>query len=509
MKIGVIYFSEELKKWVFIDKFFDTFTDALFTLSNQLDYVGWCYFKEEIKDVELLIKDNISDKMQEMVTYGNHLFLDNSEYLESTNVFFNKFSKSNLKEYDTWRSRINGGFITKKLLNSLKKYAYPLNYKTQVAVLSYYAYRLGGIVRVINTDTIKKGSIKGLTESEYLTFLNYTKKRKWLFYYSITKLMFERKVILPLKYIINNNYQEIKYDTLLWSIPKNKNAINYTVDAFIPTLGRPDYIYQTLIDIEKQDLGIRNFYIVEQLLPGQKETLLKRTLSKEWNFNLKHILLDKLGLCNARNIGLNASDADYIIMFDDDIRINNQKNLLNNLISKLEFTNSDIISFGSNNIKGNIKIKLSQMVSGCSTLFSNKDLELFNLQIEGMGSDDQEYNYSVHDKGKRIIFTDQDYMNHLKAPMGGWRFDATKIYPWYQDSSIVPLPGPVTLHRYLLYSTKNQLLGFKFFTFYKYYKYKFWKIKEFNKRWEKSLFWAKKVLNNEVVLNIEKGVVQN
>ena len=80
----------------------------MFTLSNQFDYVGWCYLEEEVKGLELLIKDNVSDNIQEMVTYGDHLFLNNSEYLESTNVFFNNFSKSDSKNYDTWRSRKNG-----------------------------------------------------------------------------------------------------------------------------------------------------------------------------------------------------------------------------------------------------------------------------------------------------------------------------------------------------------------------------------------------------------------
>jgi len=509
VKVGLLIYSSENNVWQHHSEPFNSFIEGLQMLSKEFDIVAWCYHIEEKKYLENYIKNTAKPDIHELVTFGSDLFLDNTEYLESSNVFFNQFSKNINNDYDTWRSRSNGGYTTSSIIEKSIKYQFPADYKTALAVFSYFAYRVGAIVRVVNSMGLNTMSLGGLTEREYLKFVSYTKKKKWILYYMISRFVFDKKIITPVKYLFNTNYQEITPENL-WNFDATDIDFDQIkVDAFIPTLGRPEYVLQTLKDINQLDVHIRKFIIVEQILPGQKGTLLQNVLDSQWNFEIEHVLLDQLGLCNARNVGLAKSDADYIIMFDDDIRIADQPDLIKNLVVKLEKTQSDIISFASNSKQGTIDIKLSNDVAGCSTLFKNGQIEKFNLQIEGMGSDDQEYNYKVHSIGKRVVYTDQEYMNHLRAPMGGWRFDAKEFLPWFQDNGIVPLPGPVTLHRFLLYSTEKQLKGFKFFIFHRYYKFKLWKLKEFNKRWDKSLNWAKEIMNDRVKLDIKKGIKTN
>ena len=447
MKTGVLVYNIKNNLWQYNDEKFKTFFDGLISLSIRFDTIGWCYFSDDYKLLTEYILKNKTDDLPEMKTIGSNLFLENTEYLEASNVYFNSFSIINKSSFDTWRSRSNAGFITSSIIKNLNNYNFPKSYKVTLAVLSYAAYKIGAFVSVFYDKKFNERLINGLSDKEYIEFISYTKKKKWILYYLISRLIFDKKIIFPLKYLFLKKYQNFQYQQEIWGeiFNQKKDLTSKTIDAFIPTLGRPDFVYQTIKDLHNQGYKINKFYIIEQKLPNQKETLLEKTLSKKWNFEIEHILLDKLGLCNARNLGFQKSKADYIIMFDDDIRIHNQPNLLENLITKLEITNSQIISFGTNNIKGNILSQMSYSVAGCSSLFKNKNILPFNIQIEGFGADDQDYNFFVHHKLQRIIFTNEEFINHLSAPMGGWRFDAKKYLPWYKDSDIEPLPGPVTI----------------------------------------------------------------
>lgn len=509
MKLALLTYKKTINKWVSEESEFSFFIEALFTLAQDFDCIGWSYFEEEMPNLIRLIEKQYQENIPEMVTFGSELFLDNTEFLEPTNVFFSNFSRTNENDYDSWRCRVNAGYISSQIVECASNYKFPEEYKVALSVLSYFTYRIGGITRVVNLLNFDFKKVEGLSEFEYLSFISYTKKKKWLLYYAICRLIFDKKSINPTRLLFRGNYKVFKPENI-WNINKEFYKEDITiVDAFIPTVGRPSFVYQVLKDMDDLNIKIRNFILVEQVLPGQEGSLLKDVLDKKWNnFIVKHILLDQLGLCNARNIGLQSSDADYVIMLDDDIRVLKQPDLLRSLVNKLETAKADVISFATNNRKGNVKISLSNTTSGGASLIKKDHVELFSLEIEGMGSDDQEYNLKIHEKGKRVLYTNEEFVDHLKAPMGGWRFDAKKYLPWFQDDKIEPLPGPATLYRYLIYGTKNQLKGFKFFTFHKYYGYKFWKINEFNKRWNKSLNWAEKIAEGKVSLNIKKGIIK-
>ena len=510
MGIAILNYNKNSKKWEFNGTPFHSFIDGLKELSNNFDVLGWCYFPEDKAILKASIIKNKTNELPELVTFGSQLFLENSEYLEAQNPYFNSFSTGEKGQYDTWRVRSNAGYISTSIIKELSVINFPKSYKTSLAVLGYFSYKIGGLVIASNKEPFTNKKIEGLNDDEYIEAISFFKKKQWILFYVINRFLFDNKLLLPIKYLFKNNYILIEHKPSLWDkVSKFSVDISLkSVDVVIPTLGRADFVYQTLLDLNEQDIQINKVILVEQKLPNQKETLLKKTLDYNWKFNLEHVLLEELGLCNARNVGFGKSKADYIVMLDDDIRIDNQPNILENLIVKLETSKAQIISFASNNIKGNTFSEMSYFVSGCSFLIRNNNILPFNLDIEGMGCDDQEYNNNVHDNHQRVIYTNLEYINHLRAPMGGWRFDAKEFLPWY-DGGIVPLPGPVTLHRYLKYATENQLKGYKFFVFFKYYKFKIWKYSLFNKRWEKSLLWANKIIEGKVKLDIKSGVLKN
>lgn len=504
----ILTYNIKTLKWQYLNKSYDSFIEGLKDLALTNKVVAWCYSAKDQKELNLYLDENNFGDIPELITFGSHLFLENTEYLEFSNVYFNKFSKNDTNTFDTWRVRSNIGIISASVVNELAVYSFPKNYKSALAVLGYASFFIGAIVSVSNHKRFSNFFIEGLTNKEYIDFVCYSKKKKWVFYYILSTLIFEKKIVLPGKTIFKNSYQDFQPQKVLWKdlYQQDIDMNTIKVDAFIPTLGRPNFVMETLQSIADNNYPIDKFFIVEQKLPGQEKTLLDAVLSKDWGFKIEHVLLEKVGLCNARNVGLSSSNADYIIMLDDDILINNQPNLIKNLIKKLEFTKSKMISFATDNIKGEIPVQLSYMLAGGASLIKNKDILPFNIQIEGLGSDDQEYNFNAHHNFQRIICTNEEYMNHLKAPMGGWRFDAKEYLPWYKDNLIVPLPGPATLYRYIKYASKNQLKGYKVFVFFKYYKFKIWKLLLFSEKWNKSLYWANEILKDKVKINIEEGI---
>ncbi len=507
MKVAIILFDDKSNKWNYKNEVFDFFIEALFKLSKTFDIIGWCYFSDDEKALLEQIKSK-KDFIPEMVTFGSHLFGENAEYLEASNVYFNSFSTKENHSYDTWRIRSNSGYISTSVLNELKEYKCPNDYKTSLAVLAFSVHKIGAIVSVSNNGDFNKDAIEKLNNKEYGVFLSYTKKRQWLIFNSVINLFFNKKIFFSFKNYFSNNYQKYNTKPSIWRDLEfeNININQKTVDIVIPTLGRPNFVYDTLKSINKLDYKFNDVHIIEQKLPDQKSTILEKSINEDWHFSINHILLDKLGLCNARNIGFKESKSDYIIMFDDDILIDYQPQIIENLIYKLEISKSKIISFASNNKKGKAFLEMSYFVSGCSFMIKNDNISPFSQEIEGMGADDQEYNYSIRNNYQRVVYTNEQYINHLRAPMGGWRFDAKTYLPWYHDNNIDVLPGVATIYRYLKYATKNQLKGYKFFTFYRYYGFNIFKYFTFNKKWNKSILWATKVLEGKVQIDVSKGI---
>ena len=82
----------------------------------------------------------------------------------------------------------------------------------------------------------------------------------------------------------------------------------------------------------------------------------------------------------------------------------------------------------------------------------------------------------------------------MKAPVGGFR--TKPIYLWSNDL-ISPKPSPTIILNLLRYATKEQQNGYKLLYFIKSLKWNkpFQSLKEINKHWKSSLFWANKLEN--------------
>ena len=112
----------------------------------------------------------------------------------------------------------------------------------------------------------------------------------------------------------------------------------------IPTLNRYYYLKDGLKDLEKQDY--KNF---EVILIDQSQ-LFKKTFYDDFKLDLSVEYQKELALWLARNNAIKKSKGDYILLFDDDSRV--EPNWITNHLKCIDFFNADISSGVSISVVG-------------------------------------------------------------------------------------------------------------------------------------------------------------
>jgi len=232
------------------------------------------------------------------------------------------------------------------------------------------------------------------------------------------------------------------------------------VSVIIPTLNRYAYLEDALHDLEKQDYPNFEVIVIDQSSPFQKNFYNKFDLSVI--VNQQH----EKALWLARNNAVKMSDAQYLLLFDDDSRI--EKNWISEHLKCLDFFKSDIsagISISKIGAKtpenyrhfrwadqldtGNVMIK--------RTVFEK--IGLFDRHFEGQRMGDGEFGLRAHIAGFASISNSQAKRLHLKVGEGGLRemgsWDGFRPKNWF-----APRPVPSVLYLYRRYfSTKTVFLG--------------------------------------------------
>lgn len=268
-----------------------------------------------------------------------------------------------------------------------------------------------------------------------------------------------------------------------------------TIDVIIPTIGRKKYLYDVLKDLSIQTHLPKNVIIVEQNPLVGSASELDYLITEKWPFQIKHVFTHQTGACQARNKALNLLESKWCFFNDDDNRFD--ENLIKEAIRFLIDSNINVFSTNYLLKEESQQYNLIRQTTifGSGNSFIKSEIAktvLFELKLEFGYGEDTEYGLKLRNRGFDIIYNPLIRIIHLKAPMGGFR---TKfIHPWNNDV-VLPKPSPTILYVKHKYSTRNQLLGYKMRLFLKTYRYKIWKLQQFEKQWNKSEFWLKKMNN--------------
>lgn len=243
------------------------------------------------------------------------------------------------------------------------------------------------------------------------------------------------------------NYSKIvfkfeEYNTFKSELIESKPFLSLV----IPTLNRYAYLKDVLKDLEVQDYQEFEVIIVDQTDPFQEE------FYHGWNLNLKYWYQPEKALWKARNDAIKSAKGDYILLYDDDSRVDS--NWIKEHLKVLDFFQADISSgvslstigaeipehysyfrWGDQLDTGNVLLKKS--------IF--EEIGYFDLKFEKQRMGDGEFGLRAYLNGYKNISNPKAKRIHLKVSEGGLR-QMGSWDGWRPKKIFGPRPVPSVLY---------------------------------------------------------------
>ncbi|MCB9426820.1 MAG: glycosyltransferase [Flavobacteriales bacterium] len=431
-------------------------------------------------------------------------FGDNLDYIDTTT--FMKINRS--VRFPTWQMSSDVGGLHASVFNSFfEKSSMQYNndsfdyFLVSICKLSMLVGILGySEPKLINMDS-KEYKLKA-SKVNYFELFKFVKnhfKPKWTFLLLWFLSVYNKKFKI-IEFLSSLKYSHIElpedfYDDVQMKSCKSFDGTN-SIDVLIPTIGRKQPLHDVLKDLSKQSVLPKRVIIIEQNpLEGSVSEL--EYLSYNWPFSIIHEFTRQTGACNARNMALAYVKSDWVFFADDDIRI--ETDFISDALKVAEKTGNEAFTFYCYQ-KGEKKVfnKIIQWgnFGSCSGLVRKDKLQglSFDLRYEFRYGEDTDFGMQLINSGVDVLYAPEPSVFHLKAPIGGFR--SKFIQPW-DSEKIGPKPSPAIMLNHLKYYTLNQLRGYKTLLFIKIVTNSktLNSVLRFRKQWERSKFWANKLLN--------------
>ncbi len=321
-------------------------------------------------------------------------------------------------------------------------------------------------------------------------------KSRWFILLMINCLVYDRRLPL-LPFFLSLGFRKRNRNLLdLENIKINssRKVLNEcTLDVILPTIGRKEYLYNVLKDLAAQTCQPDRVIIVEQNPDQQSKSELDYIYQEKWPFNVKHIFTHQTGVCNARNLALEEVENEWTFFNDDDNRL--QTNYI-----ELTFQNikkygvaACITALNDNNSREFPYVAQTTTFGSGYSFVKSEYLRKtgFSEELEFGYGEDKDFGMQLRKKGVDVIYFPEPLIKHLNAPVGGFR--SFQIFPW---SNVLPIPkpSPTVMWYKRKHLSREQILGYKTILFLNTLKKR--KMKEivnFNKSWNASEKWAKKL----------------
>jgi glycosyltransferase involved in cell wall biosynthesis len=242
--------------------------------------------------------------------------------------------------------------------------------------------------------------------------------------------------------IIKNHIQYENFQTF----QSNLIQSNPLVLVVIPTLNRYEYLKDVLKDLENQDY--QNF---EVIICDQTDVIPKE-FYEGWNLNIQLIKQEEKALWLARNTCIKQAKGEYILLFDDDSRV--EPNWITNHLKCLDYFNVKVSAGVTHTLVGH-GLGKKESYFHLSDVFDTgnsmvhidvfKQVGLFDRQFEKMRMGDGEFGLRVILDGFLIVSNPHAMRIHLKVETGGLR----QIGSWdalRPKSLFAPRPVPSVLY---------------------------------------------------------------
>lgn len=344
----------------------------------------------------------------------------------------------------------------RKLSIDIKKIVhYSDDYEEEYPSLFDASYQLWnqGFMPTDDEYSFKKPISMSFSIHDQYVFARRFFKPIWVYYALFIRLISFNNPFKELNAFFSTvNIKMLKRDRGFYKYPEfedfDSNLVRkkVSISIVIPTLNRYEYLHNALSDLESQTY--KNF---EVIIIDQSDNF---DLDFYKNYSFKIVLLrqkEKM-LWQARNKAIKTSNSDYVLLFDDDSRVN--PNWIINHLKCLDFFNVDVSAGASKSTVGApIPIHYDyfrwgdQFDTGNAMLKKEifKRCGLFDRQFEKMRMGDGEYGARIFLKGYRIVNNPKAYRIHLKSPTGGLRLHGS--WDGMRPTSIFsPRPIPSVLY---------------------------------------------------------------
>ena len=485
-----------------------TCTEAFWELAEKFpnEVIGWC---EEGLQGEIPIEnwDGIFHHNLNMASYAVK-----TTFLPPSIGYIDQMPFITVERnvpYGTWLMSSDVGGIKgavllrfRTLFQKEKDYNYLLNSVSKVGQQNgVFCYSEPKLVNFTEEPILESQA----TKTQLFRFVHQHYSTAWTSILLLCFIIYEKSFPFPayLRSLFNSKHFKKSVDLSEERIAsKRMNSAAETIDVIIPTMGRTKYLYDVLKDFSVQTHLPKKIIIVEQNPDPDSVSELDYIRDESWPFEIIHHFIHRTGACNARNIALEEVSSEYVFFADDDIRLG--ANLLKDILSEIKKYNSCAVNMncrqpGEETVFGKVK-QWGSFGSGTSVVKSEYALKCnFSEVFEHGHGEDTDFGMQLRKEGCHIIYHPDLEIQHLKAPMGGFR-QRPKL--GWENEHPHPKPSPTVMAYALRNYTPEQIKGYRVSLFVKYYPRQKIKnpvsyISSMNKRWKKSKGWADKLMKQE------------
>ncbi len=408
-------------------------------------------------------------------------------------------------KYPTWQMSTDIGGIHSSVL---------LKFQSQLAEIPGLGYLLNSVAKTGQQNGLFCYSDPGLIElkvqnklgvkannRDLFAFVSQHYKVIWSFVLLYCFIRYEKN--FPLFAFINSFFKadffKMEVDLSETKIENADNSQVDSIDIIIPTIGRPQFLHQVVKDLSEQSLLPKRVIIIEQNPDTESTSEISDLINAEWPFEIIHHFTHKTGACMARNMALKEVNSEWVFFADDDIRVPGK--VLEQTIREAKRLGVDCINLnckqpGEATVFKKIK-QWGSFGSGTSVVRSKfASLHRFSEVYEHGYGEDSDYGMKLRQSGCDIIYHPDLVIQHLKAPIGGFRKKPT--LEWEMEKPL-PKPSPTIMIFSKRYFTKKQIKGYRISLLLKSYKNQPIRnplsyLRSMRKRWELSEFWSRKLM---------------
>jgi len=228
------------------------------------------------------------------------------------------------------------------------------------------------------------------------------------------------------------------------------------VSVVIPTLNRYDYLFDVLKDLENQDYNNMEILIIDQ------SDNYKPSFYNSFKLNLQVIRQEEKALWLARNTAIKKAKGDYLLLFDDDSRVDSD--WVSSHLAALDYFKADISSGVSiSQVGAQVPAhysyyRISDQLDTGNVMIKRgvfKQIGLFDRQFERQRMGDGEFGLRAYLAGLRNISNPKAKRLHLKVGSGGLR-DMGSWDAFRPSKFFAPRPLPSVLYFYRRYFGDRQ-----------------------------------------------------